>query len=67
MKIDLKNGIETHRYASGQKMSEGLWMNGQKEGVWTEWYENGQKKVRRHTKRMYGTESTITGTRVVKR
>ncbi|MDB4598118.1 hypothetical protein OAI40_02765 [Candidatus Pseudothioglobus singularis] len=44
MKIDTKNEIETHRYASGQKLSEGLWMNGKKEGVWTEWYENGQIK-----------------------
>ena len=24
MKIDIKNEIETHRYASGQKLSEGL-------------------------------------------
>jgi antitoxin component YwqK of YwqJK toxin-antitoxin module len=40
MKNDTKNGIQTHRYPSGQKLSEGLWMNGQKEGVWTEWYEN---------------------------
>ena len=44
MKIDIKNEIETHRYESGQKLSEGLWMNGKKEGVWTEWYENGQIK-----------------------
>ena len=37
-----KNGTETNRYPSGQKSSEGSLLNGKKECVWTEWYENGQ-------------------------
>ncbi len=54
MKNDTKNGIQTHRYPSGQKLSEGLWMNDQKEGVWTEWYENALIKSQESYK-MYGS------------
>jgi antitoxin component YwqK of YwqJK toxin-antitoxin module len=40
----LKNGIETCWHPSGKKSSEGLWVDGSKEGKWLEWYENGQLK-----------------------
>ena len=40
----LKNGIETCWHPSGKKSSEGLWVDGSKQGKWLEWYENGQLK-----------------------
>ena len=41
-----KNGIETCWHPSGKKSSEGLWVDGSKEGKWLEWYENGQLKLK---------------------
>ena len=40
----LKNGVETCWHPSGKKSSEGLWVDGSKEGKWLEWYESGQLK-----------------------
>ena len=31
-------------YSNGQKASEGIFKDGHKDGLWTEWYENGKKK-----------------------
>ena len=40
-------GIETVKYEgyyyTGQKASEGTFLNGKEDGLWTYWYENGQK------------------------
>ena len=43
-KNELKNGIETCWHPSGKKSTEGLWVDGSKQGKWLEWYENGQLK-----------------------
>ena len=31
-------------YDNGKKKEEGKYRNGKKDKLWTEWYENGQKK-----------------------
>ena len=32
------------RYKSGKKLSEGYHKDGKEIGLWTQWFENGQKK-----------------------
>jgi len=42
-----KNNLEgekTNYYGSGEKLSEGTYKDGELDGLFTEWYENGQKK-----------------------
>jgi len=38
----VENGKCTRWYDSGQKSSEGEYINGEKNGKWTYWYDNGQ-------------------------
>ena len=40
----LHDGPYTEWYPNGQKVLEGAYKDGEKEGVWREWYENGKKK-----------------------
>ena len=37
------NGPFTHYYRNGETMMQGVYKNGNKEGLWTEWHANGQK------------------------
>lgn len=37
-------------YESGQKETEGNYIEGKKDGKWTDWHENGQKKNERYYK-----------------
>jgi antitoxin component YwqK of YwqJK toxin-antitoxin module len=42
----LKNGLSTSWFPNGQKSFEGTFKDGEKDGLWTSWYEydNGQKE-----------------------
>ena len=40
----LKNGLHTEYFGNGLKRQEGRTFDGNKEGKWIEWYENGQIK-----------------------
>ena len=40
----MSSEIKTTYYDNGQKESEGNYINGKKEGKWTEWHLNGNKK-----------------------
>ena len=37
------SGLIVNKYESGQKYTKGYLTNGRKDGIWTWWYENGQK------------------------
>ena len=39
-----RNGFEITYHENGQKSTEGLFKNSNKEGVWTDWHDNGQKR-----------------------
>ena len=45
-----KNGPHIEYYENGQKMSEGHFKNGKKDGLDTFWHENGQKRSEDHYK-----------------
>jgi antitoxin component YwqK of YwqJK toxin-antitoxin module len=47
-----KHGTQTTWFESGKKQSEGQWVDGQKDGVWTSWCENGRMREQ------YGTKGT---------
>ena len=44
---ETQRGMEKVKYEAyhytGQKASEGTYLNGKEDGLWTYWYENGQK------------------------
>ena len=35
-------------YPNGKKKNSGNLINGEKDGLWTEWYQNGKKKTEKH-------------------
>ena len=37
------SGLILNKYESGQKHTKGYLTNGREDGIWTWWYENGQK------------------------
>jgi hypothetical protein len=52
--LSIKNGIKVKDsfkkwYDNGNKRVEGHYVNGERNGVWTEWDENGQKKVTQYS------------------
>ena len=38
------SGLIINKYESGQKHTKGYLTNGREDGIWTWWYENGQKE-----------------------
>ncbi|HEY0066688.1 MAG TPA: hypothetical protein VGB46_04985 [Flavisolibacter sp.] len=41
----MTTGLTEERYEDGQKKLEGFLMNGEKEGMWKEWYPDGQLRT----------------------
>ena len=37
------SGLVVNKYESGQKHTKGFLTNGREDGIWTWWYQNGQK------------------------
>ena len=44
---ELYTGKTTKNRLGGTKEFEGSYKDGEKDGLWTEWYENGQKEIER--------------------
>ena len=66
-KNELKNGIETCWHPSGKKSTEGLWVDGSKQGNGLSGIRMVNSKVRSHLKIIFGMETISTGMKMVKK